>query len=272
MRAVCATVVCGALLSLGGCASHDRPLEQRGPAVAQVVEKLPSLELPEVRMPPPSRADVMTAYRRVYGAVPDTHENQAVGRRLADLEMQAGEDKDAAGEAAPYQAAIDLYESLLQQSGAENLDEVIYQLARAYDVVGNTQQARHYLDRLVTNYPDSRFIVEARFRRAEMAFSAEQYADAAKDYEYVVASGSDTAYWQNANYMLGWCRFKRSQLDESLDSFFVVVDSILSDGKEPDRSTQELLNDALRVIVLAVTYLDGPKTLSQHMDKLHKPA
>jgi hypothetical protein len=31
------------------------------------------------------------------------------------------------------------------------------------------------------------------------------------------------------------------------------------------------LDDVLRVIVLAVSYLDGPKTLASHMDQLDKP-
>ncbi len=263
-----------ALLSLAGCSMFghgDRPLTVRGPDVATVVQKLPDLQLPEVRMPPPTRDEVMAAYRRVYGAVPDVRENQAVGRRLADLEMQVGEERDIEGEAAPYQAAIALYEELLSQPDAADLDQVIYQLARAYDVVGDTTQARRYLDRLIAQYPDSDYIVEARFRRAEIAFSAEQYADAAADYEFVVTSDSSGEYWQNANYMLGWSRFKESQLDASLESFFVVVDSILGDDADPDRTSQELLDDALRVIVLATVYLDGSKTLSAHMDRLGKP-
>jgi len=270
----CRVVLICAILGLFGCGAtghKDRPLHVRGPDVADVVKKLPELELPEVRLPPPSRDEVMAAYRRVYGSVPDTRENQAVGRRLADLEMQVGEEKDVAGEAAPYQAAISLYEELLKQQGAQDLDQVVYQLARAYDVVGDAANARKYLDRLIAEYPDSTYIVEARFRRAEMSFSAEQYANAAEDYSFVVDNGSSGEYWQNANYMLGWCQFKDSQLDQALASFFVVVDSILGDDAEPDRSSKELLDDALRVIVLAVTYMDGPKTLAAHMDRLQKP-
>jgi tetratricopeptide (TPR) repeat protein len=185
--------------------------------------------------------------------------------------MQVGEDRDAAGEAAPYQAAIALYEDLLKQADAQNLDQVIYQLARAYDVVGDNASAKRYLDRLITEYPDSEFGVEARFRRAEMAFTAEQYASAAEDYGFVVQSGAATSYWQNANYMLGWSRFKQSQLDLALESFFVVVDSIVADDAEPDRGAKELLDDVLRVSVLTLTYLDGAQTLATHMQRLEKP-
>jgi tetratricopeptide (TPR) repeat protein len=268
-------VLAGALVALGGChlfgGGNGGPLEPRGPAVADVVKKLPDLELPEVRVAPPSRDEVIAAYQRVYGSVPDARENQAVGKRLADLQMQVGEDRDAAGEEAPYQAAIALYEELLKQPDGQDVDQIVYQLARAYDVVGDNVSAKRYLDRLIKDYPNSSYVVEARFRRAEMAFSAEQYSTAADDYGYVVANGASTSYWQNANYMLGWCRFKDSQLDAALDSFFVVVNSITPDDADPDRGSQELLDDVLRVSVLAVSYLDGPKTLAAHMQTLDKP-
>ncbi len=264
------------LVALGGChlfgAGAGKPLEQSGPAMADVVKRLPSLELPEVRVPPPSRDDVIAAYQRVYGSVPDAQENQAVGKRLADLEMQVGEDRDAAGEAAPYRAAIALYEDLLKHPDGNDVDQIVYQLARAYDVVGDHANAKRYLDRLIADYPDSAYIIEARFRRAEMAFSTERYVAAAADYGFVVDRGASSSYWLNANYMLGWCRFKDSQLDAALDSFFVVINAITPNDADPNRGAQELLEDALRVSVLAVSYLDGPKTLAAHMDKLDKPA
>jgi hypothetical protein len=50
---------------------------------------------------------------------------------------------------------------------------------------------------------------------ARDGFSAEQYSTAAVDYSFVVEHGTATSHWQNANYMLGWCRFKESQLDSA---------------------------------------------------------
>jgi TolA-binding protein len=259
-----------AIATLSGCGSRG-PLETPGPALSRTVAELPEVALPEVRMPPPSRADVMAAYRTIYGAVPDPKDNLAVGKRLADLEMQVGEDKDQAGEADPYRAAIDLYEDLLDSEGVDGRDEVLYQLARAHDVVGDGQATRKYLDRLIAEYPGSAYEVEARFRRAEMAFSAEQYRDAAGDYAFVVERGGESIYWRNANYMLGWCRFKTGDLETSLESFFVVVGDVLAGDAAPDRGAQELLDDALRVVVLGVTDLDGPATLAAHMDRLGRP-
>ena len=213
----------------------------------------------------------MTAYREVYGLMPNSRENGAVGKRLADLEMQIGEEKDIAGDAEPYADAISLYEELLAGGAVEDRDQILYQLARAYDVVGDNQQALDYLDRMIDEHPDSTYMIEARFRRGEMLFSDEDYRSATPDYGYVVANGRDSKYWQNALYMLGWCQFKESDLDESLASFFGVVDDLNAGTSTGSRGEQELMDDTLRVVVLASGYLDGAETVADHMDRLGKP-
>lgn len=264
-----------AALLLSGCAwfGDDDGLEVRGPAIAEVVEDLPEVSLPEVEMAPPTRAEVMAAYERVYGVIPERSQNFQVGKRLADLEMEIGVEQDVAGRDASYGKAIGMYEALLMEADREDQDAILYQLARAHDIAGQPQPATDYLDRLITGFPDSEYIVEARFRRAEIRFSHDRYGEAADDYGYVVAQGDASPYWRNALYMLGWCQFKTHDLDASLDSFFAVVDSLVAQGAETPLGAgeQELLDDTLRVVVLGVSYLDGPATLAIHMDRLGKP-
>lgn len=255
----------------------------RGPAIGDIVSKLPELEVPERTAQAPTRDEVLAAYEQVYGSIADLVENAAVGKRLADLKMQAGEDQDLEGVAEPYDDAVEMYQSLLQDSvGSDQTpdqikgqDQILYQLARAYDVQGQSNEALPYLDRLIAEHPDSALVVEARFRRAEIHFSAKQYAQASADYGFVVASGQETPLWQNASYMQGWSQFKLSELDESLNSFFAVVGNITADGdKLESLSTieKELLTDSLRVITLGLGYLDGPDTLASHMERLDKPS
>ena len=111
-------------------------------------------------------------------------------------------------------------------------------------------------------------MIEARFRRAEIHFSAKRYREASADYGYVVQAGEETALWQNASYMQGWSQFKLSELDASLDSFFAVVGSITGEGTKLDTLStleKELLNDSLRVVTLALGYLDGPASLAEQL-------
>ncbi|MEZ5557335.1 MAG: tetratricopeptide repeat protein [Pseudomonadales bacterium] len=264
-----------ALALLGACSwfGGQDQYAPRGPSIAEVVDDLPALALPDAQAAVPTREEVMAAYERVYGAMPDARENRAVGKRLGDLRMSVGEDRDIAGEAQPYRAAIELYESLLDDGAAEGQDQIVYQLARAYDLSGDTDRAVSYLDQLVTRFPDSPYVVEGRFRRAEIAFSREQYQQAADDYGYVVDQGRATPYWQNANYMRGWSLFKRSELDGALASFFTVIDDLLAGTDEAALAAtdRELLKDSFRVVTLTLGYLDGPASLAEQMRRLERP-
>ena len=252
----------------------ERKFKPKGPNIGQKVADLPDLQLAEVPAQKPTRADVMAAYNRVYGMLPSAKENYAVGKRLADLHMDKGQDLDIEGEDQPYNAAVGLYEKLLAQTeGAEGVDEILYQLARAYDLTADNAKTLGYLNRLVDEYPTSAFMAEAKFRRAEIHFSAERYRQAASDYTYVVGLGETTPYFRNASYMLGWSEFKRSRFDEGLEQFFNVVDSVLTVKAEDelDAIERELLDDSFRVVTLALAYLDGAQTLADEMRRRGKP-
>ncbi|MCZ6655720.1 MAG: tetratricopeptide repeat protein [Gammaproteobacteria bacterium] len=275
MRRWVATVI--AALWLNGCSwmpfgGHE-PVVSRGDDIASVINALPDLEVLEVAAAKPTRAEVMEAYNRVYGLITDPTQNHAVGKRLADLNMDIGEEQDIAGGDDPYGHAVEIYETLLDNAVGEGKDEIIYQLARAYDIVGRTDQAVEYLNRLIREYPDSVYIGEARFRRGEIAFSREDYRTASADYGYVARLGDATPYWQIAHYMLGWAEFKRSNLEAGLVSFFTVIDDILKQGEAESLPTtvKELLNDSFRVVTLALGYLDGPQTLADQMAARSRP-
>jgi tetratricopeptide (TPR) repeat protein len=261
-----------AVMALGGCAAKGKRDDGRF-TISDIVDDLPELEVAKQEVARPSREEVLAAYERVYGLIPDASQNHAVGKRLADLKMSVGEDNDIAGAENPYKDAVALYEELLASSAPEGRDQILYQLARAHDVVGETDIAKTYLDRLIDEHPDSTYVVEARFRRAEIAFSEARYREAEIDYAFVVGQGRDTPYWQNATYMQGWAQFKLGDLDAGLASFFNVVDSVLGEQEVDDlpQTERELLLDSLRVVTLALAYLDGPDTLAAHMRELDRP-
>ncbi|MBV1906701.1 MAG: tetratricopeptide repeat protein [Pseudomonadales bacterium] len=281
----------GIAFSMAGCSwfgSDGEYKPEKGPILAEIIEALPQVTFDEMPQPAPTRADVIRAYQSVYGNIPDPGENQSVGKRLADLEMEIGEDNDISGLTDPYSSAINLYESLLDTSSAEQLDRVLYQLARAYDLTGQSGEARQYIDRLINEYPDSIYSVEAHFRRAEMLFSRAEYRQAAVDYKYVMEYGEQSRFARNSLYMLGWSQFKVSELDDALASFFALLEQILGSkgsedptgyngpGGSKDSEAQtppdgELLKDTMRVVVHTLSYLDGAETLAYHMSERGKP-
>ena len=189
----------------------------------------------------------MAAYHRVEGTLPDASDNRAIERRLADLGRRIGAESDPQHTADWYKDAIARYKALLADPHNGDAEDILYHLAEAYDALDDRKETNVYLDRLIKEFPNSDYRVEAHFRRAELAFSAKDYDRAVDDYAFVVEQGRTSAYWQNANYMLGWSRFKQGEYEESLDSFLATVDAILAEDETPEGASKEMLDDTLRV-------------------------
>ncbi len=81
-------VVVGTALVLSGCSwmpffGPDEPrLVSRGDDIAGLINDLPDLEVPKAVASRPTREEVMEAYNRVYGLLPDPGQDHAVLRRV----------------------------------------------------------------------------------------------------------------------------------------------------------------------------------------------
>ncbi len=211
----------------------------------------------------------------------DAQTRAQVERRLADLKMLSGEQRQLAATAPThhFDQAIASYTALLaaQPNNPDN-DRVLYQLSKAYDMDGRTDEALATLDQLVTRYPHSTVIPEAQFRRAELLFARSRYRDAEQAYAAVVAGGADSSYAQNALYMLGWTQFKQNDYETALRSFARTLDRLWPADAERDalpRAERELVDDSLRVMSLAFSYLEGPRSiveLSRELGERHYTA
>lgn len=197
-------------------------------------------------------------------------------RRLGDLSLESGELERMANEVTRVDLAgaeaIRLYTMLLKAyPDYPRNDQVLYQLARAYDTTGQQAEALSTLDRIVARYPASRDIAEVQFRRGEILFSNRRYAEAQKAYEAVIARGrGSSSFYAQSLYKLGWAQFKQGMSDESLKSFADLLDLTLDDPHDParvraweslGRADRELAEDTLRVMGITFSYLEGPKSL-----------
>ena len=200
-------------------------------------------------------------------------------RRLGDLNLDAGEMQRLEQEVTAVDLqggeAIRLYTTLLKAypDYARN-DQVLYQLARAYETTGQREQALATLDRIVAHYPQSPQLDEVQFRRGEILFSAKRYPEAEKAYAAVIGRGGTSAFYEQSLYKHGWSLFKQSLTLESLPSFGGVLDREL--GTAPGKSVRleslkradrELVEDTLRVMSITFSYEDGAKTLEQYVQK-----
>jgi TolA-binding protein len=207
-------------------------------------------------------------------------------RRLGDLELDATEAAQLADnleslDLEGYNSAVEMYEQVLREyPNYRRNDTIMYQLARAYEFVGRTDEALVTLDKLVNQYPNTPLIDEIQFRRGEMLFLRKKYNDSEIAYAYVVAYGPGSRFYEQSLYKLGWSQFKLSWYEESLDPFFELLDRKVSDIEwehgeyrleELSRADQELVEDTFRVLSIGFSYMDGADSIDDYLAKRGRP-
>jgi cellulose synthase operon protein C len=199
-------------------------------------------------------------------------------RRLGDLNLDAGDiermEKEVGLVDLQSSEAIRLYATLLKAypDYARN-DQVLYQLARAYETTGQPEQALATLDHIVQKYPNSPSLDEVQFRRGELLFSAKRYPEAEHAYAVVIQRGKSSDYYEQSLYKHGWSLFKQSMTEESLSSFAGVLDlTLVRNGKSVPienlkRADRELVEDTLRVMAIAFSYGDGAGSIETFLKR-----
>jgi TolA-binding protein len=230
-----------------------------------------------------SEVRAISAYRAFLDGSDESDSRPQAMRRIADLNLekeeplQAGQLVTDTLPLQPTQAreSIDLYQNVLSlyPERADN-DAVLYQLARAYEMDGQPRQSLDTLARLVQQYPQSDYVLEAQFRRGEILFEQQDYHSAEPAYRAVVSSGPDNPFYRQSLYKTGWCFFKLSLLDESLDAFMALLDLELQDAaagtaqlEHLSRARRELVDDTLRVVSLSFSYGQGSDSVADYFKR-----
>ena len=207
-------------------------------------------------------------------------------RRLGDLELEAteaeqlSENIDALDEMA-FDNAVALYKKLLEAyPDYRRNDTVLYQLARAYEISGQTDAALQILDELVGRFPDTRLIDEVQFRRGEMLFLRKRYDDAESAYQDVVKYGSASRFYEQSLYKLGWSQFKLARHEQGLTPFFELLDRKIGHveiaaGEDRlqglRRSERELVEDTFRVLSISFSYMQGADSIENFLGARGRP-
>jgi len=208
-------------------------------------------------------------------------------RRLGDLELEATEAIQLAENASTmefdaYDNAVGLFHALLESyPDYGRNDSVLYQLARAYEIAGKTDDALRVLNDLITQYPNTPLVDEVQFRRGEMLFLRRNYNDAEAAYSSVVDYGPESRFYEQSLYKLGWSQFKLAWHADSLSPFFNLLDRKISgvELKEGEnrledlsRANRELIEDTFRVLSISFSYMEGPESISSFLDARGYPA
>lgn len=249
-----------------------------------------------------SREKAMNIYKEFEKGESDPSLRLEAKRRLADLEMEKGEDAfvrsrpgiDTAGKdpeatkQESYKNAIKLYKELLSvNKGSPNNHRILYQLAKAYESSGQSRKSLETINHLVSVYPNISYKDEVQFRRGEISFLLGDYNQAADAYFKVLSLGEFTLFYEKALYKRGWALFKLNRYEDALTPFFQLLDrkmlstsntiegieltGLASSSAEKrqngSRADAELIKDVLRVVNLALGYLDSAESIKAYFDK-----
>ncbi|MGH1438937.1 MAG: tetratricopeptide repeat protein [Cellvibrionaceae bacterium] len=219
-------------------------------------------------------------YQRALDAAKDPGTRRTILIRLADILMLRSEENMLNAESpgrffdeaiARYRELIQLQKQAIADGGnpeqyGKELDQMLYQLSKAYALDGRSDSADQGLEQLALEYQDSAYSPEAKFRRAEQAFNNADYEVSEQLYKEVIEQGTFTPFYQNAIYMRGWSQFKNSEYDGAIVAFTKVLDHLYGAQapiKTVPESQRNLVDDTLRVMSLSFTYMNGEKSLSE---------
>ena len=272
-----------AALSLATVAEAKKPKKKE--TIASLEDK--TVEVKPSRVIVNSNDLARDNYRAFLDLVTDDPDLRAEAmRRLGDLELEATEaaqlsDNIADIETRGYDNAVDLYQQLLEAyPDYRRNDTVLYQLARGYESGGKTDEALDVLNDLVERYPDTPLIDEVQFRRGEMLFLRKNYNDAEAAYQAVRTFGSESRFYEQSLYKLGWAQFKLAWHEDSLHPFFELLDRKIGDIELQDgddqlaglsRAEQELVEDTFRVLSISFSYMDGADSIDAFMNENGQP-
>ena len=158
----------------GGCAIGERPIDVHLDGLSRMGADVRLLDLRDFPMP------LYDADLEAAGGLPEGAE------RFKDELVGA----DGAPIPTGPREAIRTYQKILEQyPDYERNDRVLYQMSRAYDEIGQPDEAMEVMNRLVREYPHSRHIDEVHFRRGEYYFVRKKFIDAENAYGAAIAMG-----------------------------------------------------------------------------------
>ena len=150
---------------------------------------------------------------------------------------------------ADYSQPQQIYKAIAgQYPGYQRLDEVFYRLGKGLIEAGKGASAVNYLQKLVKNYPNSRYIPDTHLELGEFFFK-KQLLGAAKDNYAKVLKFKGHNLFDYSLYKLGWVYYNQGEFRNSVKTFKAVVSRT--------NKTLGFQNQAINDLVIAYAEIPG---------------
>lgn len=163
------------------------------------------------------------------------------------------------------------YKVLNQYPTAPFNDKIIYRLALCHLEEGNNDKARDFFQRLIQEYPNSAYVLEANFRIGEACFEKKDYATATQYYSKLLNQ------WQNpffsmALYKLAWSYYNINDYSKAISTFIYLIDDInnIKEVKNPEglgKTPADLRQEAIEYIAQSFAEYGGPEKAREFLVK-----
>jgi len=199
----------------------------------------------------PIRADMEEVLREILRNTPDSDVNDKADAyfrlgelyakqhrffRLSGIELamkkDAAKSQAAAASAKDYLVkAVTAYRDLTNNDAFRSwpkMDVALFYYGYMLQGGNYLKEARATYDKLLKNYPQSKYVPAAHLAFADYYFEAGQLADAEARYKQVLKFPRSPSYWY-AMYKLGWIHLNQARFLDALDTFSQVATATRSD-------------------------------------------
>ncbi|HIN86976.1 MAG TPA: tetratricopeptide repeat protein [Myxococcales bacterium] len=152
-----------------------------------------------------------------------------------------------------YSSALSYYRKVIQQfPDYARIDEVMYYLGRGALEQGKENKDRAlvkegvtYFQKLVQNYPRSKFIAESHLALGEHFFDTDSLYYAKTNYEKIINNFPKSPMYNYALYKLGWVYFNLREFRRTVETFQNVVKKVSARAGQVS-FREQALNDLVK--------------------------
>ncbi len=203
----------------------------------------------------PNKAEIYFRLGEAYWE--ETKYRFLLARDKYDTEMERFERKTLAVKPSEpsedYSKALEYYRKVIQQfPDYARIDEVMYFLGRGALKQGKEMKNRNlvkegvtYFQKLVQNYPRSRFIARSHLALGEHFFETDSLYYAKTNYEKIINNHPNSPMFNYALYKLGWVYFNLREFRKTVETFQKVVANI-GDKRGQISFRDQALNDLVK--------------------------
>lgn len=175
--------------------------------------------------------------------------SEQVGRLTLKKQRLEESSADMAGK------ALELYVGASKYPRYGRMDEVLVRLIYFLHDTNKDAQAREFFDRLIADYPQSKYVPNAYLSSAERHFQNGEMESARKYYEKVTTF-ADSSVFGFALYKMGWVEIKLGHFETAIAIFAKVIRHC-QDGKIPKNQAGPLGKEAKKGLVEAYARTRG---------------